>query len=130
MAVGLLKDDKDNWLICRRPAEGLLANLWEFPGVEVPSDKDGREVLSQFLFHEFGIKSVPYESILQYNHVFSHLIWDLHLYPCRLVGNDGEKESSKREYQWVSLEEMVTYPFSASHRKIVDYIKENQLLLT
>lgn len=123
MAVGLLKDEKDKWLICRRPDEGLLANLWEFPGVEVPSEKEAKEVLSQFLYQEFGMKSIPSESLLQYNHVFSHLVWDIHLYLCRLVGREEGNEST-REYAWVSLEEMASYPFSASHRKIADYIQK------
>ncbi|HBI03581.1 MAG TPA: A/G-specific adenine glycosylase, partial [Paenibacillaceae bacterium] len=51
MAVGLVRNQENQWLICKRPAEGLLANLWEFPGVEGSLENEKmQEELSKFLY--------------------------------------------------------------------------------
>lgn len=126
MAVGLVQKENQRWLICKRPPEGLLANLWEFPGVEASLDEEKMQVsLTRFLYHQFGIKALPKQKLLEYSHVFSHLQWNIHLYSCTLL-SVGHKMDLPVEHQWVTIEEMDQFPFSASQRKIVTYLKENQ----
>lgn len=127
MAVGLVRNSENQWLICKRPPEGLLANLWEFPGVEGTTDQM-QEELSRYLHRNFGVKSLPEEEeVLNYSHVFSHLQWNIHLYPCLMIGLENHMNHSL-EYKWVTIDEMEYFPFSASHRKIVQYIKDKSRL--
>lgn len=130
MGVALLQDPKNKkWFICRRPSEGLLANLWEFPGTEFMQGQEDKEKLSTFLYQEFGLKTVPREPLLHYTHVFSHLQWNLHLYPCQLHGTE-EHPQIVREWKWVTLNELWEYPFSASHKKIIEYINNDIFLIS
>jgi A/G-specific adenine glycosylase len=103
-----------------------LANLWEFPGIEGSLEKEKmQEGLSRYLHRNFGVKIIPEEEVLHYSHVFSHLQWNIHLYPCPIIGLENDIEMP-REYKWVTIEEMNQFPFSVSHRKIVEYIKEKR----
>lgn len=125
MAVGLVCNQENQWLICKRPAKGLLANLWEFPGVEGSLDNEKmQEELSKFLFKNFGVRTIPEKEVLHYSHVFSHLQWNIHLFLCSFLGLEKDI-GLPREYKWVTIGEMKEFPFSVSHRKIVEYIKSS-----
>lgn len=109
-------------LIRQRPADGLLARLWELPHVELPQDAfglapgslgagakgrgrpaaprpaDGREPaaadmdhgrimgeLGQRLSAEDGVPVMAGEWLMNAEHIFSHIRWDLAVYRCRLA---------------------------------------------
>jgi A/G-specific adenine glycosylase len=124
-AVALVQREDRRWLICKRPESGLLANLWEFPNTEYTEEEQAREQLSLYLYETFGIKCVPKEMVMEHSHVFSHLQWNLHTYICEYNGSEeGEGDDQVKErIQWVRIEEMEQYPFSVSHKKIADALR-------
>ena len=77
------RSGRRRWLMVKRPAKGLLANLWEFPTVEVAhedSRERRRDAMQEYLFSRIGLadigkkemaKAVSIESPLK--HVFSHI---------------------------------------------------------
>ena len=64
-AVYLITDGT-RWLIRRRPEEGLLRGMWEFPG----EDAGEEGFLSAFAI-------TCREPAMDYRHVFTHRIWDM-----------------------------------------------------
>lgn len=77
---GHLTDSK--FLLVKRPDEGLLAGLWEFPSVLLDGEADlvGRkEATDQFLNEHFGInprkncKIVFREYVGEFVHIFTHI---------------------------------------------------------
>ena len=70
------------WLMVKRPAKGLLANLWEFPTVEVSHEdtrERRREAMREYLTGKIGLAAadVRLERALSIvaplKHVFSHI---------------------------------------------------------
>ncbi|WP_035100268.1 A/G-specific adenine glycosylase [Aneurinibacillus terranovensis] len=134
MAVGLVQLPDDKWLLHKRPETGLLANLWEFPNIEIADGiKAGEglsnaaiEQLSRYLYETDGVRAIPYEKVMQHTHVFSHLQWNLHVYVCKFAGS-AEKVREQVEQKravWVSLDDMENYPFSVSHKKIAEALSK------
>ncbi len=75
----LLCDEEGKYALHRRPGEGLLAGLWELPGIELPalpSDEEAEELARRFC-REHGL--VPGESAAAPTgkHVFTHLVWHM-----------------------------------------------------
>ena len=55
LAAAVIKDGEGNYLIHKRPSKGLLANLWEFPNIEVDlSIAPDHQQLQAFIQNEYG----------------------------------------------------------------------------
>ena len=99
------------YALCRRPEEGLLAGLWEFP------NREGDEMAEQLaaVLGEQGLKALQIEPCGRAKHVFTHVEWHMNGY---LV--DVERPGG--DYLWLTPEEITAYPlptaFSAYKRKI------------
>ena len=84
----------------RRPAEGLLANLAEFPNLLGELTPD--EALKQA--EEWGCRPTGLTRAAKFKHVFSHVEWRMTGYyiTCSACGQAGEAE----HFRWVTAEEM------------------------
>ncbi|EIT84668.1 A/G-specific adenine glycosylase [Fictibacillus macauensis ZFHKF-1] len=121
LAAVLLRNQEGRYLIHRRPSEGLLANLWEFPNLPVRyRGKDEEQTLVSFLESEWEVEATIGEAISRISHIFSHLKWDIQLF----TGYAHTKGREQEDLRWVTLSEMEQYPFSVSHQKIIKLAKE------
>ncbi|MCP3775730.1 A/G-specific adenine glycosylase [Paenibacillus sp. MZ04-78.2] len=112
-------------LIRQRPAEGLLARLWELPHAAVPTAPAAAEArgeggdpaaayaaLAAHLAGD-GLGLGPVGWLMQAEHTFSHIRWEMEVYAGRL------EESSAlllpvplpSNYRWINREEMEQYAF-------------------
>lgn len=122
MAAVVLRDPEGKYLIHKRPSEGLLANLWEFPNIPVQKrGQSEKEDLSTYLEAEWGIHAHIGDHVSNIEHVFSHLKWDIQLYEGNVL---QESAVSGTDLKWVTLQEMDSYPFPVSHQKIIKLAKE------
>jgi A/G-specific adenine glycosylase len=125
-AVALVRREDGRWLIHKRPENGLLANMWEFPNGEYTKQTEAREKLSIYMYKVFGIKCVPQDLVMEHSHTFSHLQWDLHTYICEYQGQEESQgeAGAKERTKWITIDEMENYPFSVSHKKIAHALRE------
>ena len=73
--------NKGKILIHKRPESGLLANLWEFPNIEIHQPTVWNVNKSSELFQEsFNMNIKLEKGIGQIEHIFSHLIWNIRVY--------------------------------------------------
>ncbi|MBY0148685.1 A/G-specific adenine glycosylase [Neobacillus niacini] len=122
LAAVVVKDEKGRILIHKRPETGLLANLWEFPNVEMhqPVLMDRSQITD--LFNESFDMNIKLEkSIGQIEHIFSHLIWNIRVYTGTINSNFPEGT----EWKFLTLQEMEEYAFPVSFHKILKLYKEN-----
>ncbi|WP_059172676.1 A/G-specific adenine glycosylase [Bacillus sp. FJAT-27445] len=116
LAVAVAVDGEGRILIRKRPAEGLLANLWELPSIEVHHPiGNAREELERYYKDSFHAELMIGESIGQIQHVFSHLVWDVTVFSARLDGPIGENESLRL----VPLEGLADFAFPVPHQKML-----------
>ena len=123
LAAAILLDGNDRILIHKRPSTGLLANLWEFPNIELhhPLQNDREQITEQF--HHSLELNVKLEIIIgQLEHVFSHLVWNIQVY----TGTIGTLSTESEEWKFVSLEEMKEYAFPVSYQKMLKLYLEQQ----
>lgn len=77
MAVAVLRDQEGRVLIHRRPNQGLLAGLWEFPGFEVSINDNHAEQLLQHLQQTYAVQAQLDSQLDNIHHVFTHLKWEM-----------------------------------------------------
>lgn len=114
LAAVVLTDEEGYIYIHKRPASGLLANLWEFPNTETQKGlKYEREQLAAFLKEEAGIEAEigPLEGVVE--HVFTHLVWNISVFFGKTLDQPDDSYFKK-----VTKEELAEYAFPVSHQKI------------
>lgn len=120
MAAVVLYDDHGRLYIHKRPSTGLLANLWEFPNMEIKAEtkESYREQVKQFIKEEYQAEAEISELTGTVEHVFSHLIWNISVFI-------GKLTTIPSEYLLpVTEEEMKKYAFPVSHQKIYKIYQE------
>ncbi|MDQ0208261.1 A/G-specific adenine glycosylase [Alkalicoccobacillus murimartini] len=118
MAAFLIKNNKNEYLIEKRPETGLLAGLWQFPNFEV-SSVSAKEELEEALMNGYGIETYTHGEPIQYiEHVFSHIIWNISVFEAKAKQAESASGTSLK---WVSQGELEQYAFPVSHQKIITH---------
>lgn len=116
-AVLLIKNDAGDYVIEKRGESGLLAGLWQFP--MVPIDEIGFEHMEHWLYAEYGLPVKIKEQKGTTKHIFTHLIWDLAVY----TATTGAIHLTDERLKLVSVDNLDTYPFPASHLKMRRFLQ-------
>ena len=66
----------DSYALCRRPDEGLLAGLWQFP--DAPGYLEPEEALAHL--EGLGLRPADIRAMVQRHHIFTHIRWDMRGY--------------------------------------------------
>ncbi|WP_042454979.1 A/G-specific adenine glycosylase [Neobacillus dielmonensis] len=121
LASVILMDETGKFLIHRRPDQGLLANLWEFPNVEMLSSfQHEREAVRQQLKDTLSL-DVQLEKIIgQIEHVFSHLVWNIEVY----IGKLNSSVEENQEWKLVTEDQLQDYAFPVPHQKMFKLFQE------
>jgi A/G-specific adenine glycosylase len=123
LAAAVLEDEKGRVLIRKRPEEGLLASLWEFPSVEVHLEFGSeKEQFRSDFSEQYGARILLGDMIGRVEHVFSHLIWNIHVFSGKLEAGIEEQKNLRV----VHLEELKDFAFPVSHQKILKLYKESK----
>jgi A/G-specific adenine glycosylase len=123
MAAGIIVGSDGRVLIHKRPSEGLLANMWEFPNTEyIQAKKDAEtNALSDYVEENISAKAIFDEKTGYIEHVFSHLKWEINVWQGKLI---SEPETLPADWRWATVAELENYPFPVSHQKIIRLVKE------
>jgi A/G-specific adenine glycosylase len=106
-------------LIQQRPAEGLLAGLWEFPGGKVEPGESLTAALRREIREELGIEIEDIRRLATVRHSYTRYLVTLHAFTCRI--HDSSFVPGPRR-KWVSLATIGRYPLPSGSVKIVDVL--------
>jgi len=120
VALGLVYEE-DRVFIDRRPYDGLLGGLWEFPGGKIEAGESPEQALHRELREEFGMRVRPVGSLPPVRHAYSHFRVTLHPYLCRLLHLEP-RAGEAREWRWVDPEELHRYPMPRANRKVLEQL--------
>ena len=124
IAVGLVFDD-DQLLIQRRPDEGLLGGLWEFPGGKQEDDESMEAACRRELKEELGIDVAVDDLFYTLSHAYSHFKITLHAFRCHI--DDGTPEAREGQpFKWVDLDELDDYAFPRANRRLIEELERRQ----
>lgn len=108
-------------LINKRPEQGLLAGMWEFPMVEtdVESESAKRDVLADGLRDRFGVEVEVVERLGEVQHTFSHLQWNMQVWVCDWIEGDDLPPQVRFE----EMDALDSYTFPVAHHKIREMLR-------
>ncbi len=114
---------KDRVLIARRPEDGLLGGLWEFPGGKIERGESAEEAARREVREEMAIEIDVGEPIASVNHAYSHFRITLHAFHAGYVSGDVDARSATA-WRWVEPSELDQYAFPAANKRIIQSLKD------
>jgi A/G-specific adenine glycosylase len=110
------------FLIARRPSEGLLGGMWEFPGGKQEPGEDLSACLQREICEEMGVEITIQKPFGVYQHAYTHFRVTLHAFLCKL--DEGEPQPLEAsQIAWVVPVELESYPMGKLDRQIANKIK-------
>lgn len=100
-------------LIEKRPSEGLLANLYQFPMID--QSQTDQELLTDYLSAKYQATIKYKDDLTDVKHVFSHIIWTLSV----VKYQTDTTFSLESHQQWVPKDELATFAFPVPHQKVL-----------
>lgn len=99
----------------KRPAEGLLASLWEFPNV--PGKRSEEETAA--LLAEQGLQVRDWKKSLHARHIFTHVEWQMQGYALEVRGEGTD------DLVWMDREELLAHAVPSAFEKFKKEALEN-----
>jgi A/G-specific adenine glycosylase len=104
-------------LLARRPSDGMLGNLWEYPGGSVPEDsQDLTDALKALLGSRFGLSVDVVSPFGTFKHAYTHFRITLHAFACEPA--DPAYLTLPQGFEWVPIGALSDYPMGKVARLI------------
>jgi A/G-specific adenine glycosylase len=117
-------DGTVEYLLHRRPDTGLLAGLWEFPCVDLTTDKDDDpHGMKHFhsLYPSHKLSQGHFQFLNSIVHLFSHIRKTYHITIIRIQANTQLK--SDTQHVWTTEQTMIEYGKSSAMKKAFQQFK-------
>jgi len=105
-------------LMCKRPANKMLAGLWEFPGGKQRQGETIQDCIRRELQEECNLDVTVGEHLIDVTHTYSHLKVTLRCYHCR-APRGRVRLLAADDARWVRVEEIPSLPLPAADLKIL-----------
>lgn len=126
IVAGVFRTKSGGYIVNKRAKTGLLANMWEFPNVEVQEGvSNHKQQLTYYMQEAFGLEVTVDEYAATIQHSFTHRTWEIFVFFGTAEGIIQESDTLKV----FTPEQFEQYTFSRSHKTIFeDCIKKASLL--
>jgi A/G-specific adenine glycosylase len=114
--------------IQQRRREDVWGGLWEFPGGAVEKEEKADTRVTAKIFEDTRLSVRFVRPITRVIHQYTHHKIILHCFLCTLAGKKTDPIlSSAVDYRWIDPVEIDQFAFPAGPRKVIEYIKTQQL---
>ncbi len=124
VVVAIVRDKTGRILIQRRPENGFLGGLWEFPGGKVKKEETRTAALKRECREELGVAVRIDSEIATIRHAYTHFKILLTAFNCTVESGTIQ---SPLPLKWAGIKEIDTLPFPKANHKIFPYLRGNTL---
>lgn len=110
-------------LIARRPENGLLGGMWEFPGGKIEPGESLEACLAREIREELGVDIQVDAPFGIYRHGYTHFKVTLHAFCCHLQSGEPQALHAS-EIRWVVPSALPDYPMGKIDRQIAQRIHD------
>jgi A/G-specific adenine glycosylase len=113
-------------LLSRRPANGLLGGMWEFPGGKQEPGESLPECLARELSEELGVVVSVGTEMGVFKHAYTHFKVVLHAFACEIVEGEPRPLASDG-LVWVGVKRLGEYAMGKIDRMIAGELQSGRL---
>ena len=123
IGVAVISNHQGQLLIDRRPQNGLLGGLWEFPGGKVEPQETVPGCIQREVREELGIEIEVGEHLITVDHAYTHFKVTLVVHHCRYLSGDPQPLACD-EVRWVTRDQLDQYPFPKANQTIIAALRK------
>lgn len=105
-------------LITRRPEQGLLGGLWEFPGGKLREGESPAAACVREIREEVNLEVVVESALAQIRHAYSHFRLRLHVFRCRYTSG-RVRLNGPAAHRWVRIADFDRFAFPKANHKFI-----------
>jgi len=113
-------------LIQRRPPQGLLGGLWEFPGGKIEAGETPEVALKREIREETGLEVTVQSELTRLKHAYTHFKIHLTCFICEYRSGIAQPNAATAQ-RWVNPEDLRRYAFPKANQKIIPLLDATQL---
>ena len=117
-AVGIVINDKDQFLISKRPSHKFKGGYWEFPGGKIEPEEESEAALIRELKEEVGITVLKCEQFMELHHHENNRETKLVIFIVRNFEGVAVPLENQ-EIRWIKKEEFSEYVFLEANSAII-----------
>ncbi len=117
LAVGVIFKNR-RVLIVRRPDNGLLGGLWEFPGGRVSPQESPEAACRRTVLETVNLKVEVSARLTRIYHAYTHFKIFADVFICRYESG-RVKLNGPAEHRWVSVKALSRYPLHRTQHKFI-----------
>jgi A/G-specific adenine glycosylase len=122
IAVGVVFKNR-RVLITRRPAQGLLGGLWEFPGGKLRNGESPAAACVREIKEEVNLDVAVEESLVQIRHAYTHFRIHMHVFCCRFTAG-RVRLNGPADHRWVRIADIDRFAFPRANHKFIPLLKQ------
>jgi len=122
VAAAVIEKDR-RVLLAKRPPDGLLGGLWEFPGGKQEGTETFPETLRREIREELDLEIEVGASLGTYQHAYTHYRVTLQAFRCKSL-SDQLQLNYHTDISWVEPEELEKFPMGKLDRLIADQLQD------
>jgi A/G-specific adenine glycosylase len=103
----------------QRPAEGLLAGLWEFPGGNVEQNEGSRRALTRELKEELAVSVVSARYLFTVRHAYTHFRVTLEVWACDVA----PLPRVNKKHRWVTVRNLKNLTVPSATQQILTRLR-------
>ncbi|HQP10109.1 MAG TPA: A/G-specific adenine glycosylase [Candidatus Omnitrophota bacterium] len=114
-AVGILRRG-DKYLVQKRPAGGLLGDLWEFPGGKIEHGELPTTALRRELKEELNVEVKNLRHLMDLKHFYTQFRVHLRVFSCDPLSD----VRTHKDRRWLTVGHLRKYPMPSGSARILD----------
>lgn len=125
VTAGVIWDGNGRFLITRRPLDGMLGGLWEFPGGKRRPGEELSVCLRREIEEELAIEIQVDDLMCTVEHAFTHFHMILYVFDCLWLTGRPQCLGCT-DLRWVTLDELSAFAFPVADQKIITFLRERK----
>ncbi len=128
-AVSVVFETDGHVLIGKRPSNGMLSGLWEFPTkFYEASENDTLEAATSSILTSWGISRDASQFVVNIKHTYSHFTLHLHVVRCSVDSLEtvSINSGSYDKLEKIPLDHLEKYAFHTAQKKIFSHLQSRQ----
>lgn len=121
IAAGVVSH-KGRLLITRRPENGLLGGLWEFPGGKVGANETPQAACMREIREEVNLDVQIQSHITEIKHAYTHFKIRMDVFHCVYVKGEV-KLNGPIDYKWITPDQISRHPFPKANHKFMGLVQ-------
>lgn len=122
VAVGVIRDAENRYLITQRSMQTTHGGYWEFPGGKLEQGEDGLSALTREIAEEVGLSVLSSQFLGKIEHAYPGRQVELLVYLIEAYSGTADRLEGQMDLRWVPIEEMSSYRFPEANHKILQLL--------